>query len=73
MAQILNNKCDILKDKTIINWFENEEGNFETSEGLTIIPKDINQKNKKKMEKFVNELKNTDEEEEEEDDDDDEN
>ena len=72
LAQILNNKCNILKDKTIINWFENEEGNFETSQGLIIIPKDINQKNKKKMEKYVNELKNTEEDEEEEEEEDDE-
>ena len=72
LAQILNNKCEILKDKTIINWFENEESSFETSQGLIIVPQDINKKNKKKMEKYVNDLKNEedDEEEEEEEDDD---
>ena len=70
IAQILNNKCDILKDKTLINWYENEESSFETSQGIVTIDKDINIKNKKKMEKYVNELKNEDEEEEEEEDDD---
>ena len=70
LAQILNNKCELIKDETLINWYDNEESSFESNEGNIIIPKDINEKNKKKMEKYVNDLKNTEDEEEEEEEDD---
>ena len=70
LAQILNNKCELIKDETLINWYDNEESSFESNEGNVIIPKDIHEKNKKKMEKYVNDLKNTDDEEEEEEEDD---
>ena len=73
LAQILNNKCELIKDETLINWYDNEESSFESNEGNVIIPKDIHEKNKKKMEKYVNDLKNTDDEEEEEEEDDNEN
>jgi len=70
LAQILNNKCELIKDETLINWYDNEESSFESNEGNVIIPKDIHEKNKKKMEKYVNDLKNTEDEEEEEEEDD---
>ena len=70
LAQILNNKCELIKDETLINWYDNEESSFESNEGNIIIPKDIHEKNKKKMEKYVNDLKNTEDEEEEEEEDD---
>ena len=70
LAQILNNKCELIKDETLINWYDNEESSFESNEGIIKIPKDVNEKNKKKMEKYVNDLKNTDDEEEEEEEDD---
>ena len=73
LAQILNNKCELIKDETLINWYDNEESSFESNEGIIKIPKDVNEKNKKKMEKYVNDLKNTDDEEEEEEEDDNEN
>ena len=73
LAQILNNKCELIKYETLINWYDNEESSFESNEGNVIIPKDIHEKNKKKMEKYVNDLKNTDDEEEEEEEDDNEN
>ena len=73
LAQILNNKCDLLKDQTLINWYDNEESSFESNEGIIMIPKDINEKNKKKMGKYVNDLKKSDEDEEEEEEEDDEN
>ena len=73
LAQILNNKCELIKDETLINWYDNEESSFESNEGIIKIPKDVNEKNKKKMEKYVNDLKNTDDEEEEEEEDDKEN
>ena len=73
LAQILNNKCELIKDETLINWYDNEESSFESNEGNIIIPKDIHEKNKKKMEKYVNDLKNTEDEEEEEEEDDNEN
>ena len=70
LAQILNNKCELIKDETLINWYDNEESSFESNEGIIKIPKDVNEKNKKKMEKYVNDLKNTEDEEEEEEEDD---
>ena len=70
LAQILNNKCELIKDETLINWYDNEESSFESNEGNVLIPKDIHEKNKKKMEKYVNDLKNTEDEEEEEEEDD---
>ena len=73
LAQILNNKCELIKDETLINWYDNEESSFESNEGIIKIPKDVNEKNKKKMEKYVNDLKNTEDEEEEEEEDDNEN
>ena len=73
LAKILNNKCELIKDETLINWYDNEESSFESNEGIIKIPKDVNEKNKKKMEKYVNDLKKSDEDEEEEEEEDDEN
>ena len=74
IAKILNNKCEIIKDKTIIDWYDSEDSSFETCEGIVVIPSEVNNKHKKEMEKYINELKKEEEdEEEEEEEDDDEN
>ena len=75
LVQILNGEdCNVIENQTIFNWNDNDESYFETSEGKVEIPKNINKSNKKKMEKYIDYLKkseNEDEEEEEEEDDDD--
>ena len=73
LAKILNNKLEIIKDQTIINWYDNEESMFETCKGSVIIPNEVNKKHKKEMEKYVKELKSAEDEEEEEEEDDEEN
>ena len=69
LLKILNGQCHLIKDKTIINWNDIEESCFETSEGIIEIDKDVNKKNKKNMEDYIDDLKNNEEEEEEDDDD----
>ena len=70
LLKILNGQCHLIKDKTLINWNDSEESSFETNEGVVEIDKDVNKKNKKDMEDYINDLKNNEEEEEEDDDDD---
>ena len=69
LLKILNGQCHLIKDKTLINWNDNEESCFETNEGTIEIDKDVNKKNKKDMEDYIDDLKNNEEEEEEDDDD----
>ena len=74
LVQILNGEeCNVIQNQTIFNWNDNEDSYFDTSEGRIEIPKNVNKNNKKKMEKYITYLKNSegdDEEEEEEEDDD---
>ena len=73
LVRILNNKCGIIKDQTIINWYNNEESSYQTNEINVVIPDNINKKNKKDMKEYVNDLNNEGDEEEEEEEDDEEN
>ena len=70
IIQVMNSEdCEIIKDETILEWNKNEESYFPLSNGKTIIPKDVNDKNKKKMKKYIEEnLMDNDEEDEEGDD-----
>ena len=70
IIKILNGQCHLIKDETLINWSEKEESSFETNEETIVIPSDINKKNKKKLEDYINDLKNNEDEEEEEEEDD---
>ena len=70
IIKILNGQCHLIKDETLINWSEKEESSYETNEETIVIPSDINKKNKKKLEDYINDLKNNEDEEEEEEEDD---
>ena len=70
IIKILNGQCHLIKDETLINWNEKEESSFETNEETIIIPEDINKKNKKDMEDYIDDLQNNGDEEEEEEEDD---
>ena len=73
IIKILNGQCHLIKDETLISWNEKEESSFETNEEIIVIPEDINKKNKKDMEDYIDDLKNNGDEEEEEEEDDDDN
>ena len=73
IIKILNGQCHLIKDETLISWNEKEESSFETNEETIVIPEDINKKNKKDMEDYIDDLKNNGDEEEEEEEDDDDN
>ena len=79
LIQVLNSdKCNVIGDESIIEWNKNEESFFDEIGGRIFIPKEINEENKKKMEKYIktnleNDESEDDEEEEEEEDDDDNN
>ena len=70
IIKILNGQCHLIKDEILINWNEKEESSYETNEETIIIPEDINKKNKKDMEDYIDDLQNNGDEEEEEEEDD---
>ena len=64
IIQVMNSEeCEIIKDETILEWNKNEESYYPQSNGKIFIPKDVNEKNKKKMKKYIEEnLMDNDEE-----------
>ena len=82
LIQVLNSdECNVIGDESIITWNKNEESFFDEIGGRIFIPKEINEENKKKMEKYIktnlendeSEDDNEEEEEEEEEEEDDDN
>ena len=73
LIQILNNdECNVIGDDAILKWNESSESFYTELEGKVYISKEVNEKNKKKMAKYIETiLENNEDEEEEEDDEDD--
>ena len=70
LIQILNSEeCNAIGDEAILKWNRSSESYYEELEGKVYIPKNVNEANKKKLQKYIEtNLENNDEENEEEDD-----
>ena len=73
IIQVLNSdECNVIGDDAILKWNESSESFYMELEGKVDISKEENEKNKKKMAKYIETiLENNEDEEEEEDDEDD--